>query len=142
MACDGVTEDAQAVVEAAVGRVDVVFEAIGGPASPLGAGLKMLRKGGRLVMLGLTGSSSLAIPWIDVVFSELSVIGVMGYGIFEGRDEMQQALDLMQAGRFVLEPMITHCLPLQETGAGFEAMLHRSTEPCIKVVVLPQGEAG
>lgn len=138
--CNGVTQDAPAAVEAVAGRVDAVFEAVGGPASPLGAGLRMLRKGGRLATLGFTGSTSLPISWIDIVIGEQKVIGVMGYGTFEGHDEMQQALDLMQAGRFVLEPLITHCLPLEEVSAGFEAMLNRSTEPCIKVVVLPQGE--
>ncbi len=139
--CNGVSADAAAVVEEAAGQVDVVFEAVGGPASPLGAGIRMLRKGGRLATLGFTGSTSLAIPWIDLVIGEKKVIGVMGYGTFEGRDEMQQALDLMQAGQFALEPLITHCLPLEGVSAGFEAMLNRSTEPCIKVVVLPRGEA-
>jgi L-iditol 2-dehydrogenase len=131
-------QDPLAAVQAAAGPVDAVFEAVGGLTPPLAAGLKMLRKGGRLATLGLTGAETVAMPWIDVVFGELSLIGVMGYGTFNGVDEMQQALELMQAGRIALEPMITHTVQLQDVDWGFRAMLSRTGSPCIKVVVLPQ----
>ena len=142
LAFDGTTQDAVAVVQAAAGQVDAVFEAVGGPNPPLAAGLRMLRKGGRLATLGLTSAENVAIPWIDVVFSELSLVGVMGYGTFYGQDEMQQALDLMQAGRIALEPLITLTVPLQDVDRGFRAMLSRTASPCIKVLVLPQNAVG
>jgi len=138
LAFDGTTQDPVATVQATAGQVDAVFEAVGGVAPPLGAGLKMLRKGGRLATLGLTGAEKLTVPWIEVVFGELSLIGVMGYGTFDGEDEMQQALDLMQAGQVALGPMITLAVQLQDLDRGFRAMLSRTTGPCIKVVVLPQ----
>jgi 2-desacetyl-2-hydroxyethyl bacteriochlorophyllide A dehydrogenase len=141
LAFSATAQDPVATVQAAAGQVDVVFEAVGGLTPPLAAGLKMLRKGGRLATLGLTGAENVAIPWLDVVFGELSLIGVMGYGTFEGEDEMQQALELMQAGRIVLEPLITHAMQLQDVDRGFKAMLSRTTSPCIKVVILPQKAA-
>jgi len=135
-------QDPLATVRGAAGAVDAVFEAVGGPAPPLGTGLRMLRKGGRLATLGLTGATGVPIPWFDVVLGELALAGVMGYGTFQGQDEMQQALDWMQSGTVLLEPLITHLVPLHQIGAGFEAILNRGSNPCIKVVVLPQAASG
>lgn len=139
---DGTSQDAFSAVQERVGQVDAVFEAVGGPAPPLGTGAKMLRKGGRIAVLGLTGAAHVAIPWIDVVIGELSIMGVMGYGLADGQDEMQQALDLMQSGQIILEPIITHCFPLSGVRRGFEAMLHRTDSRCIKVVILPEESEG
>ena len=141
-ALDSASEDILYSVQELAGQVDVVFEAVGGLAPPLGLGLKMLRKGGRLAMLGLTGATQVDVPWLDVVFGELSLIGVMGYGRARGRDEMQQALDLMQSGRVLLEPIITHDVLLPDLERGFEAMLNRTSSRCIKVVVVPADSAG
>jgi L-iditol 2-dehydrogenase len=142
LALDGTSQDALSAVQEMVGQVDAVFEAVGGLAPPLGTGAKMLRKGGRIAVLGLTGAAQVEIPWLDVVLGELTIVGVMGYGLADGQDEMQQALDLMQSGQIVLEPIITHCFSLPEVRRGFEAMLHRTASRCIKVVLLPEGSEG
>ena len=134
---EGSSEDPLPAVRAAAGEVDVVFEAVGGVAPPLGAGLKMLRKGGRLAILGLTGSTELGIPWLDVVFGERTLVGVMGYGLWDGKDEMREAIDLMQSGQIVLERLITDYVGLDQLDQGFEAILNRAASQSIKVVVLP-----
>lgn len=138
LALEGITRDPLPMVRDAVGQVDVVFEAVGGTSPPLGVGLKMLRKGGRLATLGLTGATGIEVPWLDLVLAELSLIGVMGYGTFEGQDEMQQALDLMQSRRITLEPVITHRVSLEEVGRGFQMILDRIKTRSIKVVVCPE----
>ena len=133
-AFDSASEGILHSVQELAGQVDVVFEAVGGLAPPLGLGLKMLRRGGRLAVLGLTGAMQVDVPWLDVVFGELSLIGVLGYG----RDEMQRALDLMQSGRVLPEPIITHEFPLPDLERGFD----RTSSRCIKVVVVRADSAG
>lgn len=141
LALERVSSDSLSEVQEAIGQIDAVFEAVGGPAPPLDAGLRLLRKGGRLAVLGLTGSTKLHIPWLDVVLGEKSILGVMGYGLADGEDEMRQAIDLMESGQVILDPIITHKYPLSKVGLGFEAMLERSISHCIKAIVVP-GETG
>jgi 2-desacetyl-2-hydroxyethyl bacteriochlorophyllide A dehydrogenase len=138
-ALDGVEADAISAVHDVTTDVDVVLEAVGGPKPPLKTGLRMLRKGGRLAVLGLTGATDIGVPWIDVVLGEQLIIGAMGYGTFAGEDELQQALDLMQSAKVALEPIITHQIPLADVDRGFKMMLDRTRSQAIKVVVLPHG---
>ncbi len=46
------------------------------------------------------------------------------------------AIDLIRAGRVPVREMVTHRLPLAETGEGFR--LVSEARDCIKVVILPQ----
>jgi threonine dehydrogenase-like Zn-dependent dehydrogenase len=135
--CDIRRTDALQFVRNTVKGCDTVFEAVGGGNPPIGAGLGMLRKGGRLAVLGLTGSRSLSLPWFDLTLGELSLLGVMGYGEFAGKDELAQAITLMETGRIAVGELITHTFPLERLSEGFEAMLHRSQSECIKAVVVP-----
>ncbi len=135
--CHSLESDPLDFVREAVGSCDTVFEAIGGPHPPIAAGLAMLRKGGKLAVLGLSGSSELSLPWFDLTLSELSILGVMGYGKFQQADEMRQAVALLEAGSIAVGELITHTVSLEDTGRGFEAMLHRSESRCIKAVVVP-----
>ena len=134
---DGVTGDAVPIVRDTLGEIDVVLEAVGGASPPVDAGFKMLRKGGRLAMLGLTGATKLEASWLAFVLFELSLTGVMGYGVYEGEDEMQQAIKLMQSGQVALDPLITHRISLGQISQGFEMMLERARSQAIKVVVVP-----
>ncbi len=138
-ALEGVRADPLSAVHDVTTDVDVVFEAVGGPKPPLNTGLRMLRKGGRLAVLGLTGATDVGVPWIDVVLGEQLIIGAMGYGTFAGEDEMQQALDLMQSAQLALEPIITHQISLSDVDRGFKMMLDRTRSHAIKVVILPHG---
>jgi 2-desacetyl-2-hydroxyethyl bacteriochlorophyllide A dehydrogenase len=128
------------VIRREIGPVDVVFEAVGGHTPPLAPGLKMLRKGGRLATLGFTAETNLPIPWLDAVVGELAILGAMGYGKFEGEDEMQQALDLMQSGQLALDPLVTHSFSLERIGEAFESVLNRSETAAIKVMIVPGRE--
>jgi len=50
--------------------------------------------------------------------------------------DTMQALELLQAKRIDVQPMITHTLPLAETGAGFE--LVAKAQNSLKVMIQPQ----
>lgn len=137
LAINGATCDAVSTIGDAIGTVDVVLEAVGGASPPVDAGFKMLRKGGRLAMLGLTGATKLEASWLAFVLFELSLVGIMGYGIHKGEDEMRQAIELMQSGRIALDPLITHRVSLEQIDQGFQMMLERTTSEAIKVIVVP-----
>jgi len=121
------------------GKVDVVFEAAGGKSPPLGVGADLLKSGWRMAVLGLTGTRKIGIPWFDFVLQEKSFFGVMGYSMFGKEDEMKKALSLMESEQVVLEPIITHRVPLNMIEQGFEAMLNKAETICIKAVVLHNG---
>lgn len=129
-------EDPAKIIKKNCGPVDVVFETIGRKSPPLSLGLSILRKGGRLAVLGLTGEKKIEIPWLDIVLGEKSILGVLGYGMYRKEDEFSNAISLMESGRFDLEPIITHLLPLDRVKDGFEAMLNKSESDCIKAVIL------
>ena len=72
---------------------------------------------------------------VDFVLAEKSLTGLMGYSMHGNKDEFQIALDLMESGRIILEPVITHILSLDDINRGFEAMLNKNKSGCVKAIV-------
>jgi 2-desacetyl-2-hydroxyethyl bacteriochlorophyllide A dehydrogenase len=109
---------------------DVVVEATG--ATPLAvAATRLLKRGGRLVLLGVYDKeSALPLdPWL-VYREELSV-----FGSYAQRYEIAQAVELMQGGRLNLAPLVTHRFPLAEAGRAL-ALWEQPGEK-IKIVIHP-----
>ncbi len=121
-------------------EIDVVFEAAGGPAPMFEPALRMIRKGGRVALLGLTASTTLPVPWIDVVVDEHSLIGLQGYSNHRGQDEMRQTIDLMESGRVRLPDDAVTTMPLTDIDRGFRMMLDRAKTGTVKVVLLSEAE--
>jgi threonine dehydrogenase-like Zn-dependent dehydrogenase len=133
------SEEPLAAVRRLVGKVDVVYEAAGGPEPMLESALRMLRKGGRVAVLGITGATNVRIPWLDVVVDERALIGLQGYSNYKGQDEMTETVRLMEAGHVTLPDDAVTTLPLAEIDRGFRMMLDRAASGVIKVVALPEG---
>ena len=130
-------EEPLAAVQAIAGDVDVVFEAAGGPEPLYAASLRMIRKGGRVALIGLTAATTIRIPWVDLVVDERALIGLMGYSVFQGQDEMRQTIDLLESHQSFLPDDALTTVPLAEIDRGFQMMLDRATSGVIKVVALP-----
>lgn len=124
---------------------DVIFEAVGGASPPYQESLALLRKGGRVGILGLTDVSNIKVPWFDIVFSEKTLMGIMGYSKREDKDEMRKAIGLLEKGAVTLQPLITSFISLPDIDKGFKMMLNKKKGQTIKVVVVlnqTHGELG
>jgi len=108
------SQESRLPVTGCAGQVDAdLSRSAGKSRPPLRRGWKMLRKGGRIGDPWLTGAEKLTVPWIEVVFGELSLIGVMGYGTFDGEGRDAAGIGPHAGGRVALEPMITLAVQLQ-----------------------------
>jgi len=94
---------------------DVVVECSGSEPGIAGA-LRAVRRGGRLVQIGLRGAE-VAVPWDLICFSEITVTG----GNASTPRSWRDALRLMAGGALELEPLVTELVPLGEWERAFEA---------------------
>ncbi len=108
--------------------VDRVFEAVG-LESTLVQSLKVLKKGGSSVVIGIFEEQEVRIPVNLFIQKEISLAGSQGYCW-----DFQSALTLLEKGEIRLKEMITHVLPLSSLQQGFELLMDPKNE-AIKVVI-------
>jgi S-(hydroxymethyl)glutathione dehydrogenase/alcohol dehydrogenase len=99
--------------------VDVVFEAIGIPATWV-QGTEMLADGGRLVAIGIGGKGVTApLEITRIVRRSISVIGSYGGRV---RTDMPQVLRLAELGRIQPAKAITQTYGLDDTAEAYDAL--------------------
>lgn len=106
-----VFEDADAAGER---WADVVFEAAGRP-STLAAGVRWLRPGGRLALIGIYEDPVTFDP-TDVVVKEGGLVGVSAYG----RQDLVDAAILLETHAATARRVISDVLPLERAAEGLE----------------------
>ena len=112
------------------GGAEVAFEASGASDMVL-TGTSLLRKTGRLILMGITTGKSGEIPIDDIVLTEKEVIGrVSGMGMFE------EAVRLMATKKVDPELFITHRFSLSDYRKAIETEAKR-IEGAIKVILVP-----
>lgn len=113
------TDVVAAVMEATGGvGVDVVLEMSGHPTA-IAQGFQMLRKGGRVSLLGLPdGPMPFDLNnWI--IFKGATVLGINGRELFRTWDKMAA---LQVSGQVDFSPIVTHRFPFDEFDKGFALM--------------------
>ena len=108
--------------------VDRAFEAVG-LETTLVQSLKVLRKGGTSILVGIFEKPEATIPANLFIQKEISLVGSQGYCW-----DFQTALKLAAQGRVRLGEMITDVIPLASLQKGFELLMDPQSE-AIKVVV-------
>jgi len=94
-------------------------------------GIKMLRRGGRYLMLGLTWEPT------PLVLGEISVKGITIKGTRgEARNALDMVIKLAESGRVNLKKLITHTFKLDDVIQAFEVFEKRTGDP-LKVIVKP-----
>ncbi len=104
-------QGADAVVEAA-GAVPAIESAI-----------RLLRRAGRLVVLGLTGKEHITVAWDQMVSKGLRV----EFSFSSRPRNWTKALDYLAAGTVVTLPLVTTRAPLEDWLAAFESMARQET---------------
>jgi len=108
--------------------VDRSFEAVG-IGGTLIQSLKVLKKGGASILVGIFENPEVKLPANIFVQREISLMGSQGYCW-----DFQTALKMLEGGRIQLKQLITHVLPLPSLQKAFEYL----TDPrrkAIKVVI-------
>jgi Zn-dependent alcohol dehydrogenase len=114
-------ETAAAVVEASGGGVDYAIEATGRPEAMRAAFLST-RPRGAAVLIGIPHENAvLELPALTIPRMERRVLGSLYGSSFPERD-FPLTLDLYRRGRLPLDRLVSHRLPLEEVGRGFELM--------------------
>jgi len=104
----------KAVRQLTGGGVDVSFEAVGSPKT-LELALGLLRKGGRLCVIGYS-SEAASLSVARIMYHELEIVGSLGCG---GKD-YPEIIELVRAGVLRLEPIVSGTIPLEEINAGLD----------------------
>ncbi len=100
-----------------------------GSGSAVGLGLKLLRKRGKLVQIGLMGKP-VEIDLDAAVFGGFDIIGTVGT-TFAAK---KRALSMLEAGTVNPEPIISDILPLSDWELGFKKM---EKKECMKILLQP-----
>jgi len=108
--------------------VDRSFEAVG-LQSTLIQSLKVLKKGGTCILVGIFEDQDVKIPANLFIQKEISLSGSQGYCW-----DFQTALTLVEKAIVPLKKMVTHVLPLSSLQEGFELLMD-SKSKTIKVVI-------
>jgi L-iditol 2-dehydrogenase len=109
---------------------DAVFDSVG-TGETVSAGLRSLRRGGRLVALALAADAYRIPPALLSGERSITTSANNGYPEFQG------AIDLMASGRIQADPLITHRFPLLKAKRAFQVAEEKEEHGAIKVILLP-----
>jgi L-iditol 2-dehydrogenase len=128
---DFTAEDAVAAVRERTGGrgADSVLEC-SGDADAVGQSLEMLRRGGRVAVVGIPLADA-AIPVKRLVLDELDLVGVRA-----AAGEMPEVMALAAAGRLRLGALVTHRFALEDFAEAYRVFTER-VDGALKVIVRP-----
>ncbi len=136
LGADATFADTTALLQAVDGEtVDVVVESVGGHADTLTEAVNTVRRGGRIVMLGVFDYAP-PLPGLAFASKELTLVGSYCYARGARRSDFDVAVDLLQARAADLEPLVTHQFSLDQVDQAFATAQDKSTAS-IKVQITP-----
>jgi len=109
-------------------RADVAFEACGAAATVQQA-IRVVKPGGKVVLIGLANIEHIPIDTTEVIFNELSIKGSMRYA-----NTYPRGIDLVSKGYVNVKSLITHKFSLDETGEALNFVDTHKNE-VIKAVI-------
>ena len=124
--------------EEAIGKVrevtggrgaDVVIETTG-MLPVVAEAIHMARSGGRILLFGILTATEGALPFYDLYFKELTLIG----GRVAKSEDYPASIDLVQRGIVRLDPLISDVLPLRELQTAMK-MLGSDSGPRMKIIM-------
>jgi threonine dehydrogenase-like Zn-dependent dehydrogenase len=116
-------------------RPEVVVESVGGAADTLTDAVRVVARGGRIVVLGTFGEP-MPVDVQRVMMKEVALLGSFCYGTADGEPEFAIAARLTGEWASELAALTTHQFPLDEVAAAFAAADDKSSG-AIKVTLVP-----
>jgi threonine 3-dehydrogenase len=133
-ALDPTKDDVRAIVAQQTGGMgaDVVLEMAGHP-DAIRTALDIVRRGGRISLLGLT-SKPISVNFSeDIIFKGLTIQGINGRRMYQ---TWYQMTALLKAGKLDLHPAITDRIAMKDFSKGMERL---KTGEASKILVYPNG---
>ena len=119
------------VIESFGGELpDVVLECAGNPAAPSLA-IELVRSCGVVALLGVLGEP-VEISQLTMIIKEAQLRASFAYT----QENFREAVDILAAGKFPADRLITHKAPLHEAQQMFERLENPATEE-IKILLYP-----
>lgn len=115
--------------------VDTAIETAGHPVA-LRTALDVVRRGGKLSIVGLPPTNEVGLPIADICDKEVDI-----YGIFRYTNTYEQAIRFLSAGSMDILSMVTDRYSLEQTQAALERAL-TNKQGSLKVMVYPNGQPG
>jgi len=133
-ALDPSKDDVRAIVAEKTGGlgVDVVLEMAGHP-DAIRLAFDIIRRGGRMSLLGLTSKPIPLNFSEDIIFKGLTIQGINGRRMYQTWFQMTA---LLKAGKLDLHPVITDRIPMKDFS---KAMARLKTGEASKILVYPNG---
>ena len=111
---------------------DVVLEMAGHP-DTIRTAFDIVRRGGRISLLGLTSKPVSLNFSEDIIFKGITIQGINGRRMYQTWYQMQA---LLKAGKLDLHPVITDRLPMKDFSKGMERL---RTGEASKILLYPNG---
>jgi threonine 3-dehydrogenase len=136
-ALDPSKEDVSAIVAEKTGGlgVDVVLEMAGHP-DAIRTAFDIIRRGGRISLLGLTSKPIPLNFSEDIIFKGITIQGINGRRMYQ---TWYQMTALLKSGKLDLHPVITDRIPMKDFS---KAMARLKTGEASKILVYPNGVKG
>jgi len=116
-------------------RPDVVVESVGGAAGTIADAVRVVGRGGRIVVLG-TFNQPMPVDLQRLMMKEVALLGSFCYGGGEREPEFATAARLTGRWRDELEGLTTHQFPLGDIATAFTTASDKTTG-AIKVTLTP-----
>ena len=98
--------------------LDVVYECSGDPAA-CGLGVRLLKPGGTLVVVGIPEVDEISVPIHELRRREITVLNIRRQAHCT-----QKAIDLLERRQIDMDALATHHFPLEETPQAFDLVAH------------------
>lgn len=112
---------------------DVALEASGSPAA-LQSLFAVVRRGGRIVQLGMMPPGDCPLPINKLQSREIDLVGA-----FRAHDEFALAVDLITSGKFDVTPILSGTFPLADANSAFALAGDRSKVVKLHLAIAPAG---
>jgi threonine 3-dehydrogenase len=131
---DPSTEDVRAIVAERTGGLgaDVILEMAGHP-DAIRIAFDVVRRGGRISLLGLTNKPVSLNFSEDIIFKGLTIQGINGRRMYQ---TWYQMTALLKAGKLDLHPVITDRIAMKDFSKGMERL---KTGEASKILIYPNG---
>lgn len=116
-------------------HIDVVMETVGGTANTLTEAVRVVRPGGRIVMLGIFDKKA-SLPGMEFAVRELTLTGSSCYANDSEVGDFAMATALVRRHRDVLAELVSHRFSLDQVRQAFHTAMDKSAG-AIKVQVMP-----
>lgn len=118
---------------------DIVFECAGGDAMPqtLPQATKMVRRGGKVVMIGGfdAGETTIPLEWQRIQMSEIQLLPSASFAMKDIYHEQGMVLDLIAKGRIDVSKLITHRFSLDQINEAFDTAQRKHETAAVFVAI-------